>query len=125
MWRKILYATLTLMGCNVMVVEQQKQFLEVGLVAGGLMIGGAAPTVVGEVVAVPVAAATVVATTTAAGAVLLYHAIFGSHDSSPKLERGSEDNPQPTSRAARKDAMRKEGIPTSQQGRRSQVQEIL
>jgi len=57
-----------------------------GLMVGGAMIAGAAPTVVGEVIAVPVAAATVVATTTAAGAVLLYHAIFGSHGSDKPLE---------------------------------------
>jgi RHS repeat-associated protein len=93
-----------------------KMVLGTGLVAAGAEIVVAAPTVVGEAVAIPAAVVTVGVTVVAAGGALIYDVIFGGHNSSSvHSSTGSQDNPHSTSNAARKDAMRKEGIPTSQQ----------
>jgi RHS repeat-associated protein len=70
-----------------------KTIMGAGLVLAGAEVTAAAPTVVGEAVAVPVAVVTVGVTAISAGTVLLYHALFDSNSS-------KEPEPNPSTQSA-------------------------
>ena len=82
------------------------------MAAGGAVALAGTGTVIGAPVGWVVGGGIVVGGIIGGGAVAVYQHFFGSKSTEPK---GSEANPHETSNAARKDAMRKEGIPTSQQ----------
>jgi hypothetical protein len=63
-----------------------KMVLGTGLVAAGAEIVVAAPTVVGEAVAIPAAVVTVGVTVIAAGGAVIYDAIFGGHSNNTQQE---------------------------------------
>jgi RHS repeat-associated protein len=87
------------------------------IVGGGIATGSAATTIgSGGTTAIVTAPAFVVGVATAAvGAVVTANASKNLANGNGIIKQGSESNPQPSSGAARRDAMRKEGIPTSQQ----------
>lgn len=89
-----------------------------GLALAGGTIAVAAPSAVGEVVAAPAAVVEIGGAVVIAGAVglwgILTHHNQSNSDSNVQSTTGSVDNPHSTSRAARRDAQRKGGVPTSQ-----------